>query len=73
MLHFTSVIWNWGVYYTQAVQKVIDGTWTPEIYFGGMDDGLVDITPINEELCAPEQKRSGRSQKKDHGRRLQCI
>ena len=52
----TSVIWNWGVYYTQAVQKVIDGTWTPEIYFGGMDDGLVDITPINEELCAPGTK-----------------
>lgn len=52
----TSVIWNWGVYYTQAVQKVIDGTWTPEIYFGGMDDGLVDITPVNEELCAPGTK-----------------
>ena len=23
---------------------------------GGMDDGLVDITPVNEELCAPGTK-----------------
>lgn len=49
----TSVVWNWGVYYTQAVQKVIDGTWTSENYFGGMDDGLVDITPLNEDIVAP--------------------
>lgn len=49
----TSVVWNWGVYYTQAVQKVIDGTWTSENYFGGMDDGLVDITPLNENIVAP--------------------
>lgn len=48
----TSVIWNWGVYYTQAVKNVIDGTWTPTNYFGGMKDGLVDIAPLNEELCA---------------------
>jgi len=48
----TSVIWNWGVYYTQAVEQVIEGTWIPENYFGGMDDGLVDIAPLNEELVA---------------------
>lgn len=41
------------MYYTQAVQKVIDGTWTSENYFGGMDDGLVDITPLNEDIVAP--------------------
>ncbi|MGO5052715.1 BMP family ABC transporter substrate-binding protein [Lachnospiraceae bacterium LCP25S3_G4] len=48
----TSVVWNWGVYYTQAVQQVIDGTWTPENYFGGMEDGLVEIASLNKELCA---------------------
>ena len=26
----TSVIWNWGKYYTEATKKVIDGTWTAE-------------------------------------------
>ena len=47
----TSVMWNWSVYYTQAVQSVIDGTWTGENYFGGMADGLVDIAPLSD-LCA---------------------
>ena len=42
----TSVMWDWSVYYTKAVQSVIDGTWTGENYFGGMADGLVDIAPI---------------------------
>lgn len=49
----TSVIWNWGKYYTEATKKVIDGTWTAENYFGGMKEGLVDIAPLNEDLIAP--------------------
>ncbi len=47
----TSVMWDWSVYYTQAVQSVIDGTWSGENYFGGMADGLVDIAPLSD-LCA---------------------
>ena len=47
----TSVMWDWSVYYTQAVQSVIDGTWSGENYFGGMVDGLVDIAPLSD-LCA---------------------
>ena len=49
----TSVIWNWGKYYTEATKKVIDGTWTAENYLGGMKEGLVDIAPLNEDLVAP--------------------
>ncbi len=49
----TSVIWNWGKYYTEETKKVIDGTWTAENYFGGMQEGLVDIAPLNEDLVAP--------------------
>ena len=30
----TSVMWDWSVYYTQAVRAVIDGAWTGENYFG---------------------------------------
>lgn len=47
----TSTIWNWGAYYTYAVQNLIDGTWTGENYFGGMKDGLVDISPLAD-FCA---------------------
>lgn len=52
----TSTIWNWGVYYTAAAKAAMDGTWKPENYFGGMDDGLVDITALNAELCTPEME-----------------
>lgn len=48
----TSVMWDWGVYYTKSVQAAIDGTWTSEIYFGGMDEEFVYIEPLNEDLIA---------------------
>lgn len=41
-----SVIWNWSAYYTTAVQSVIDGTWTGDNYYGGMQEGLVAITDL---------------------------
>ena len=49
--HLTAPIWNWGVYYTKAAQAVMEGTWDAANYFGGMDDGLVDISPLSEN-CA---------------------
>ena len=55
----TSVVWNWGAYYTQAVQNVIDGTWTPgvqvENYFGSMADGLCNITTLSSEAAEGTQ------------------
>lgn len=51
----TSVIWNWSAYYTYAVQSIIDGTWTGQNYYGGMVDGLVDITGLAD-FCAAGTK-----------------
>lgn len=47
----TSTIWNWGAYYTYAVQSIIDGKWTGENYFGGIHEGLVDLAPLAD-FCA---------------------
>lgn len=52
----TSVVWNWGAYYTQAVQQVIDGTWSAENYYGGMAEGLLDISELNSTLCTEEMQ-----------------
>ena len=41
-----SVIWNWSAYYTSAVKSIIDGTWDGSNYYGGMSEGLVDITDL---------------------------
>ena len=42
----TSVIWNWSAYYTAAVKSVIDGAWDGSNYYGGMAEGLVEITDL---------------------------
>lgn len=47
----TSVIWNWSAYYTSAVKSIINGTWDGSNYFGGMLEGLVQITNLAD-FCA---------------------
>src|SRR5215210_4068669 len=42
----TSAIWNWAPYYIDIVQSVMDGTWKSEQYWGGWQDGVVDMAPI---------------------------
>ena len=42
----TCPIWHWGVFYTQTVQAVIDGTWSSSSYWGGWKDGIVDLSPL---------------------------
>ena len=46
-----SVIWNWSAYYTSAVKSIIDGSWDGSNYYGGMSEGLVDITDLAD-FCA---------------------
>lgn len=48
----TSAVWDWGVYYTWAVEHAINGTWTSENYFGGYKEGMVGISPLNESIVA---------------------
>jgi basic membrane protein A len=42
-----SVIWNWSAYYTQAVDSVINGTWDGSNYYGGMAEGVVELTNLS--------------------------
>ena len=42
----TSAVWNWGAYYTWAVEQIQSGTWTSNQYWGSWQDGVVDIAPI---------------------------
>lgn len=41
-----SVIWNWSAYYTSAVKSIIDGNWDGSNYYGGMSEGLVQVTNL---------------------------
>ena len=44
--YLTAPVWHWGVYLTDAVQKVIDGTWTPENSLMGLSEGVCDLAPL---------------------------
>jgi basic membrane protein A len=54
----TSVIWRWGIYYTGFVQSVIDGTFTTDPYFGGINEGIVALSPLNEAAAEPGMKEA---------------
>ncbi|HZK39775.1 MAG TPA: BMP family ABC transporter substrate-binding protein [Clostridia bacterium] len=54
--HLCAPIWNWGVYYTDAVKKAIEGKWAPVNYYEGMNVGLIDISPINEDVATEGTK-----------------
>ncbi len=47
----TSVIWNWGAYYTSYVNSIINGDYDGENYYSGMDQSLVGLTSLSD-LCA---------------------
>lgn len=56
--NLTSAIWNWDVYYTTAVQAVIDGTWAEMgNYYGGIKEGFVDIAPLTDLAAEGTQER----------------
>jgi simple sugar transport system substrate-binding protein len=46
----TSVVHQWGAYYTSAAKSVLAGTWTPQPVWGGMKDGFVALAPLSPEV-----------------------
>ena len=52
----TAPTWDWGPYYVDTVQSVIDGTWESDQYYGDMADGLVNLAPVAEDV--PEEVRT---------------
>ena len=55
--HLTAPIFNWDVYYTAAVQAVIDGKWSEfGNYYEGLNVGFVDVSPVSANCEANTQK-----------------
>jgi basic membrane protein A len=42
----TAPIWDWGVYYQQAVEEVMNGTWTSTPVWWGLKEGLLELAPF---------------------------
>ncbi len=49
----TAIVDNWAPYYTERVQKVIDGTWEATDTWGGIGSGMVELAPFSDRI--PEE------------------
>lgn len=49
--HLTAPIWNWGVIYIDQIKALMEGTWQPTNYFWGLKEGLVDLSPLSENVA----------------------
>ncbi len=43
----TSPQWNWGTYYVDTVQDVINGTWDSHQFWGGLETGVVKLAEMS--------------------------
>ncbi|MEZ5825398.1 MAG: BMP family ABC transporter substrate-binding protein [Geminicoccaceae bacterium] len=50
--HVTAVIDDWAPYYIKRTQEAMDGTWAPHDHWGGMQDGMLRLSAINEKVPA---------------------
>jgi basic membrane protein A len=48
--HMFSIQDKWSNYYINRIQKVMDGTWVSEDYWGGFADDLLIVASINDNL-----------------------
>ena len=53
--YLTAPVWNWTPRYSEIIEAVEAGTYTPEAWWGGMVDGVVDIevpesSPVASEM-----------------------
>lgn len=51
--YVTNPVLNWGPYYVDVVQSVIDGTWETHAFYGGFAEEMVDIAPFGKNV--PEE------------------
>jgi basic membrane protein A len=49
--HLTAPIWHWSSVYIAQVQDVVNGTWVPENYFLGLKEGMVDLSPLSDNVA----------------------
>jgi basic membrane protein A and related proteins len=46
----TGPVWNWGIKYSDIINRIMAGTYTSESYWGSMNDGVVDLAPFSNRV-----------------------
>ncbi len=55
--HLTATTHLWGDYYTKTVKAVLAGTWKPESVWGGYQQGMIKLAPLNPVIPAELRDR----------------
>ena len=55
--HLTATTHHWGDFYTQAIQKALNKEGMVESIWGGIQDGFIDLAPINSKVPQPVQDK----------------
>jgi len=50
--HLNAILKNWGPYYIQRTQAVLDGSWQSIDFWGGLDTNVCQLTPWNDAVPA---------------------
>ena len=53
----TAPVWNHQVYLIPAITAILDGTWSPESYYGTMADGYIDLAPLTKNVTAESKAK----------------
>ena len=46
----SSFTFEWGPYYIDQIQQMIDGTWEPALTYGGLQDGMIGHSPYGKDV-----------------------
>lgn len=52
-----STEWNWGVYYVDAVKRVMNGTWRPAEVWWGFEKQCIKLGPFNDSVPAEVRQK----------------
>ncbi|KKW68128.1 membrane protein [Lampropedia cohaerens] len=55
--HLASAVINWGPYYIDTVQSVIDGTWQSRQSWWGVKEGAIDLVSLADDIPAEIKER----------------
>lgn len=55
--HLTAVTHHWGDYYTKEAQAELDGKWEPGSIWGGIKDGMIDLSPLSAAVPAEVKEK----------------
>ena len=55
--YLTAPVWDFTPRYTEIIETVLSNTYTPELWWGGMADGIVDIEIPESSPVAAEMQQ----------------